>query len=380
MKQFINYFLLLTAAACLFAACDKVDALPSYGNGKAVTLSTSLTTIAPVAADSNKVALTFAWTYPDYATDSSRIKYTLQIDSAGKNFSKPYSQEIVGKSGVSMTAKELNAILLGKGYAFNVPVDMEARIISSYTNNNEPLNSNTVKIRMTPYKTPPKVALPTSGKLFIVGNATQGGWNNPVPAPAQEFARVDETTFAGIFKLNAAQEYLLLPVNGDWSNKYAVSNNSVAGLNSGGDFGYNFSSNFPSPATSGFYKITVDFQTGKFSVTPFTQQHGLPDNLFIVGSATPGGWNNPVPVPTQRFVRLNASQFEVTVPLKNGEEYLLLPENGSWAAKFGADGASSTKTAGKIKPEGNNIAAPDVAGTYKITVDFNDNSYKLVKL
>ncbi|MEJ7914232.1 MAG: hypothetical protein WKF70_13815, partial [Chitinophagaceae bacterium] len=120
---------------------------------------------------------------------------------------------------------------------------------------------------------------------------------------------------------------------------------------------------------------------GKFVVVPFTQQHGLPTNLYIVGGATPGGWNNPVPDPAQKFTRLNATQFELTIALKNGEKFLLLPENGNWGMKFGDDGsASNSKMAGKIKPEGGDMSAPDVAGNYKITIDFNDNSYKLVKL
>ncbi|MEJ7911749.1 MAG: hypothetical protein WKF70_01245, partial [Chitinophagaceae bacterium] len=81
MKQFVNYFLLIAAAAVLFAACDKVDALPRYEAGKAVTVAASSAAIAPPAADSNKVALTLSWSSPGYATDSANIKYTIEIDS-----------------------------------------------------------------------------------------------------------------------------------------------------------------------------------------------------------------------------------------------------------------------------------------------------------
>ena len=381
MKLFIKLLVFILGSVTIFTACDKVDALPFYDNGKATVLSASTATIAAPASDSNKVVLTLNWTYPEYATDTSNIKYVVEIDSTGKNFSNSYSKEVVGDLSTSFTAKELNEILLGKGYAFNVPVDMDVRITSSYKNNNERLNSNTLKIKMTPYKTPPKVALPTSGKLFIVGNATQGDWNNPVPTPSQEFARVDETTWAGIFQLNGGKEYLLLPVNGSWDNKFSIANNTVSGVNNGGDFGLNLSDNIPAPSASGFYKITVDFQTGKFSVTPFTQQHGLPANLYIVGGATPGGWNNPVPEPAQKFTRINAAQFEITIQLKSGEKYLLLPENGNWGMKFGEDAmATNTSMGGKFKPEGSDLPAPDVTGNYKIIVNFLDNTYKLTKL
>jgi hypothetical protein len=358
-----------------------VDDLPLYQQGTASALTASSTTIAPAAADSNNVALTLSWTSPNYATDSANVKYTIEIDSTGKNFSNPFTKEVIGKSNISFTAKELNNILLAKGYAFNVPVDVDVRLTTSYANNNERIAANTIKIKMTPYKIPPKIALPTSGRLFIVGDATTGGWNNPVPVPSQELTRIDETSFGGIFNLTGGKQYLLLPVNGDWSNKFSVGNNTVAGLNSGGNFGFNLNDNFPGPTASGLYKIIVDFQTGKFTVTPFTQQHGLPVNLFLVGDATAGGWNNPVPVPSQQFTRVTSSRFEITVPLTSGKEYLVLPENGNWGMKFGSDGAAtSTKLTGKLKPEGGNFAAPDVTGNYKIVVDFIDNFYKLTKL
>jgi len=48
-------------------------------------------------------------------------------------------------------------------------------VISSYGNNNERLVTNVVKVNAKTYKVPPRVALPTTGKLYIVGDATAGG-------------------------------------------------------------------------------------------------------------------------------------------------------------------------------------------------------------
>ncbi len=67
--------------------------------------------------------------------------------------------------------------------------------------------------------------------------------------------------------LTGGKQYLFLPVNGDWSHKYAVADNTILGLSEGGDFGYDLSQNFPAPATDGTYKITANFVTGKFTVT-----------------------------------------------------------------------------------------------------------------
>ena len=372
MKKSLN--ILLAAIAVVFSvmSCDKADDLASYENGNATVLSASVASLAPLPADSNNVVVTFNWTYPNHATDSNNIKYIVEIDSVTKNFSSPYRKEVVGELNAEFSAKELNAFLLNKGYAFNTEVSMEARVVSSYVNNNERIASNTVAIKMKAYKVPPKVALPTTGKLFIVGGATQGGWNNPVPTPTQELARLDETTWAGIFQMNAGEQYLLLPLNGDWDNKFSVASSSLPGLEGGGDFGFNLPGNIPGPTSSGWYKIIVDFQTGKFKVTPYTST--LPTNLYMVGDATPGGWNNPVPVPSQQLTRINSSQWKGTINFTGGNtKYIFLLQNGSWDFKYAVPDNSITdlwKGGEILYNSGADVPGPPTAGTKTVLVDF----------
>ncbi len=369
MKKIIKSILAVFAVALTIMSCDKAADVATFSNGAAVALNSSVATIAPAPADSNKTAVTFSWTSPKYAQDSALYKYVIQIDSAGRNFTKAYQKTVTGVFNSALLAKELNTVALSFGFAFNVAYNMDVRVISSYGNNNEQYKSNTVTIKYTPYKVPPKVALPASGKLFLVGDASQGGWSNPVPVPTQEFAQLDETTFAGIFNLNGGKQYLVLPVNGDWGHKFSVSDGSVPAT--GGDFGYDLSTNFNGPAASGWYKIVLDFQTGKFSVTPFTGT--LPSDLFIVGDATPGGWGNPVPVPSQQLTRLNSSVFEVSLALTGGKQYLLLPVNGDWGHKYAvADNSIAGLFAGGDfgYDLGQNFPGPAANGTYKISVNF----------
>ena len=370
MKFFIKNFLAFLFLAVTITACDKKDELSTFTNGNAVTLSTTSTAVTPAPSDSNNVAVSFSWTSPKYSQDPALYKYVIQIDSAGRNFSQAVSKTITGALITSYTAKEINTIALGYGFNFNTPYDMDVRVISSYANNNEQYISNTIKFKYSPYKTPPKVALPTSKKLFLVGDASQGGWNNPVPAPTQEFAQIDETTYAGVFNLNGGKQYLILPVNGDWAHKFSVNSSSVPAT--GGDFGYDLSTNFNGPATSGYYIITLDFQTGKFAVTPFTGN--LPTNLFIVGDATNGGWNNPVPVPTQQLTQVNSSVFKATaLPMIGGKQYLLLPVNGDWSNKYAvADNSLPGLSAGgKFGYNlSQNFPSPAVSGNYTLTVNF----------
>ncbi|MEO6682486.1 MAG: SusE domain-containing protein, partial [Ginsengibacter sp.] len=199
--KYLSQLFLLAVITVAFSACEKAEKLPFYSNGSPVTLTASTTTISPAPVDSNKVALAFNWTFPNYATDTSNVKYILELDVAGRNFSKAYTREIMGNFKTEFLAKEINAIALSYGFDFGKSYDMEARIISSYANNNERLKSNTLALKVTPYKVPPKVKLPDSGNLFIVGNATNGGWNQNMPIPSQQFSRIDETTFGGVFEL-----------------------------------------------------------------------------------------------------------------------------------------------------------------------------------
>jgi len=382
MKKIINHLLIAVMACALFASCDKVKDLPSYSNGTAPVLSSSATEITSKPSDSLNTAVTFSWTSPKYATDSSNMKYLVEIDSATGNFARPYTRTIIKSLSTSFTAKEINDLLLSYGYVFGVAYDINVRVVSSYANNNEQLASNTLTIKMTPYKVPPKVQLPADGKLYIVGDATQGGWNNPVPTPAQELERIDETTYGGVFMLNGGKQYLILPKNGSWDTKYAVADNTIAGLDEGGDFGFgsaDINANFPGPTNSGWYKIILDFQSGKFKVTAYNGT--VPDNLFMVGDATPGGWNNPVPVPSQQFTRVNSTVFQLSLNLTGKKQYLFLPVNGSWDHKFAVDDNSTeaAKSGGPfVTDSGANFPAPDNDGKYLITVDFLNRDYKVV--
>src|SRR3982751_5006138 len=139
MRKYISVLSGFIGAVLLLAACNKVDDLPFYNNGTAPALTASTTTLAPAPADSNNTVLTLSWTNPNYSVDSANTKYTIEIDSAGKNFARPFTKVVMTQRSASFTAKELNTFLVNKGYAFNVPVDMDVRVISSYANNNEKL-------------------------------------------------------------------------------------------------------------------------------------------------------------------------------------------------------------------------------------------------
>jgi len=374
MRSILNFVVLLTGV--VFTACEKVQDLPNYNVGNPVVLSPSATNIAFPAADSSKTALTLTWTYPHYATDSGNIKYIVEIDSTGRNFAREVTRTVTKKLSTSFTAKELNDILLGYGYAFNVPVDMDIRVTSSYLNNNGKFISNTVKVKMTPYKIPPKVALPASGRLFIVGDASTFGWTNdaapPFP-PDREFSRMDETTWGGIFYMTGGGGYKLLQTQGDWNTQF----HKVSGDALNGTFEQkNADPAFSSPTSAGWYKIVFDFQGGKYTATALNDP--LPQELYITGDATAGGWVNNPPA-SQKFTRLNSNEYQITMPFVPGKYYKFLSSSGNWQPQFGGSsgtgGDLGANYGGGSDPA--SIPTPAAAGNYTITVNFLTNKYSV---
>ena len=488
IMKYINKIFFAAILITAFAACKKVAPLPFYPNGSAPVLTSSSTNITPAPGDSNKVVVTFSWSNPKYATDSSTQKFILEIDSSGRNFSKEITNVVSGKPGISFTGQQLNNILAAFGFAPGQSFSFDIRVTSSYGNNNEQLQSNVIKVSIKSYLVPitlvPSSSSPivlqvsnasntaisfnwnsspygtnniinyalqadvvggnfanpqvikygtslTSGitvndlnslaiaagviggttknvefrivsylgttygtpmvysnavtisittftpippTLYIVGDATPGGWNNPVPLPAQQFTRIDAVTYGIVINLTAGKSYLFLPLNGDWTHKYGgasatggalLADNAVPG------------SNTPAPATTGNYQIVINFQTGIYTVTPFATT--IPSNLYIVGDATPGGWANPVPTPSQQFTRIDAVSFGLIINLTAGKSYLFLPVNGDWSHKFGGATDGTAAGGGTLLADGavpgSNTPAPATTGTYQIIVNFQTGTY-----
>jgi starch-binding outer membrane protein SusE/F len=378
MKYFSKILSAVLGLSLVFSACDKVDDLTVSQPGTAPVLTSSAATIAPLVVDSSKTAITFTWTDPKYATAAASNKYVIQIDSAGRNFSKAVSKTFTGVLSGSFTGLELNAILLSYGFAFNTPYDMDVRVLSSYGNNNEQYKSNVLKIKMSAYVTPPKVPTPTTNRLFIRGSATPLNWGG-VPDINQELCRLDSVTYGGIFRLNGASEYLLLPVASDFSVKYSVADKTIPGLNIGGSFGQGLNDNFPGPAATGWYKATYDFQKGTFAVAAFPNAQA-PD-LWITGDATTSSWTNTPPAP-QKFTRLNNCEYEITIAFVPGKFYKFLSISGQWQPQFGGSSATGgdigANYGGGNDPDA--VPTPTVAGNYKINVNFHKNKYTVTKL
>jgi starch-binding outer membrane protein SusE/F len=280
MNKYFNKITTLAFVLLFFAACKKNEANIIYsGQGVAPVLSSNVAnndTIPLLSADSLNTALALTWTNPNYTfsngISSLNVNYTLQIDTAGSNFTNPNLVQITIQSnlGDSLTVGQLNNQL--GNYLFlqtGVSHDVQIRVESFLNQSSLPLYSNALNYVVTPYSPPPLVIPPSSGTLFLIGSATAGAWTQPVPVPNQQFTQISSTLYTITIPLIGGQAYDFLPVNGSWNQKYAVPDATVPNLNEGGGF-LSYTSggkDIPGPSATGTYKIDVNFQTGMFTVT-----------------------------------------------------------------------------------------------------------------
>jgi hypothetical protein len=275
----MNYKLLFFTAflAAVLFSCKKDENKVYFEGGtkpvlKAVTNS-GTSTIRMSFLTQNEQALTLSWTNPEYqfntGTSSQNVTYILEIDKVGNNFASPKKKSISVTNNLSytFTQSEINDIMLNQmELAVEQPHQIQMRVRASLNNSSKTeLISDAVNFTATPYKIPPKVEPPSTGTLFIVGNATPGGWNNPVPVPAQQFTKISETLYEITLPLIGGNHYLFLPENGVWA-KYGAMNGNGSNNPDGDDFKKE-GGDMIAPGASGTYKIVVDFQRGKFTLT-----------------------------------------------------------------------------------------------------------------
>lgn len=272
MKRLSIQLIALLLMAGLWS-CEKEENriyLEPVGEGPVLTATASNMVLR--FEDSLKTALKFSWTNPEFkfttGVSSQDVNYVLEIDTAGAEFSRPnrISLGINRELSRTMTVAELNDFVVNAlALQDSVEHSLEARVKATIGTSVASAFSNVVPFKVTAYRTPPKVAPPATGRLFIIGNATPHGWGNPVPEATNELTRVSETLYETTMPLVGGGYFLLLSTNGQW-DKYSVANNALAGLAEGGDFRKGDGQDFPGPAASGTYKITVDFQRGRFTV------------------------------------------------------------------------------------------------------------------
>ena len=263
-------------------SCKKAENKIFFEGGTPPQLAASSTNVVLEPGSESNVALVLNWTNPDYkfttGISSQDVTYTLEMDTLGGNFNSGNKvTTVIAKDTKKVyTVGELNGIL---GNAMVLQLDprreytLQVRVTSSIGVSGGgaagKLTSNVVSFKTKPFAPPPKVEPPTNGTLWITGDAPTGppSWSNPVPAPYDvsfKFTKVSNTLYELVVPMKGGGGYKLIQKQGDWDSQYHM---LAGGTWAGGNLEKkNSDPAFPGAPSAGNYKITVDFQLGKFTV------------------------------------------------------------------------------------------------------------------
>lgn len=274
MKSIMKLLLGLFFTAAFFTSCKKDEHKNYFLGGTAPLLSADKTVISLSFGTSTEEAVKLSWTNPNYqfttGVSSQSVSYLVEIDTTGSNFTSPKKQSVAISKQLSVifTVAQLNDYLLNQlvltpGSSHSI----EMRVKASLANSSVPLYSNVLQFTVTPYAIPPKVAPPTNGTLWLTGDATTSGYSNPLPPPYdanQKFTMVSATLYELTVTMKGGGAYKLIQEQGVWGTQYHM---IAGGTWDAGDFEKKDSDpGFPGPPAAGNYKITVDFQRGKYNV------------------------------------------------------------------------------------------------------------------
>lgn len=173
-----------------------------------------------------------------------------------------------------------------------------------------------------------KLAQAPYSKLWIIGDAVPKGWNISTPDsmfrnPNNEFVfKYNQILNSGEFKIpTAATGNFSVPFYMPLSNHPDISETGVQLVQSGGDDFKWFITN------PGAYKITLNLLDMSIHIVPF-QPYA---KLWIVGDATPNGWN--IDNPTVMTATADPNVFTYSGHLNVGE-FKMPVATGDWGTDF----------------------------------------------
>lgn len=283
MNKYILNLLLICSILVAFTACKKEENRVIFKGGTAPQLSASSTGPIVLQKENKEAnAITLSWTNPEYrfntGVNSQNVNYILQIDTAGKNFQSAKLQEmsIPSNLAITLTAQQLNGFLSRMEFKAGEVQAVDMRVKATLSNGSVPLISNPVTVRVNPYLDfavePPGTAANNyeDGNLWILGDAVESGWSNPLPTPydvTQKFTRVDIMHYEAIINFKGGGGYKLIQTQGVWGTQYHALDGSASAALSGSFEKRDADPQFPGPS-AGRYKVQINFQTGRYTLIP----------------------------------------------------------------------------------------------------------------
>ncbi|MEJ5103840.1 SusF/SusE family outer membrane protein [Chryseobacterium sp. MYb328] len=285
MKHFFKIFT-IAVLGILVASCKDEDQAIMNETGQS-KITSDKTTIVLDKAHLDDAAVNFTWAKSTF--DLSVVSAPkIEIGLKGSNFKDAKSLDVV-TSPYSMTNKQLNTLLLSLGATPNEANQVEVRLRTVV--GTASFYSNVITLAVTPYILGP---IYNYTDLYLIGDATAGGWDNSGTNaklyPLQKAATAGVYSYTGYFAVGGVK---FIQTPGSWDNQYGLGTSAGSLLAGGG------SSNI-SIATAGYYKLTVDVNALKYTLTSISDPTTSYTVISMIGSAS-AGWDTDVDMEKSTF-------------------------------------------------------------------------------
>lgn len=370
MKKLLIILIAITGLLT-FHSCDEFETDPvlTYKGGPVlnVTGSTSVLLSQETAATT---IYSMYWIPANFGYFGS-INYSLELAKAGTNFADPL--EIVTTTNVNyiITGAQLNNALMMLEQDPDVSANLEMRLKSFVSNNTDPQYSNVFAFSAIPYS----VKLPP---IYLLGSATDPGWDNKNALAAPYMS---PGVYGIVAHLKANEWIKFIKTLGAWAPQWGTDAN---GNNTSGILVYRPDEattdppSIPSPAVEGDYRIVADVTNLTYIVYP------IPEVVYLVGGATTAGWTPASGIP---FTKTGVGKYTLTTSLSvgNGGMKVMATNSGAWAPQWGTSAGASPMfgklvyRATEAATDPAQIPEQSTAGSYKIDIDFTENTYKIIK-
>lgn len=333
MKSLYVKIMTYSLFVLLFTSCKKDETKVVAGTGTAPALTSTTSTLVLTQADSAKTAATFTSTTSSFGYEGSVISYTLQIDSAGKNFKTP--AEVVLTTGLtkSYNVYDFNNAVIALGLETGIAGKIEVRVKARIGTTDEiypPAYSNVLTLTVTPYLFEilyPSLWVPGSYEGFVTANA----------------AKISSVANDGIYEgyINFPDATTQFKFTSAPDDSHITYGTVAAGTLVAG------SGNNLAVTGAGYYLIKANTKLLTYSAVKTT--------WAVIGDAT-GSWDNETPMTYDAAKKV----WTITKALSVGA--LKFRANGNYDINFGSNKVAD----GKLVYNGDNIPVA-TAGTYKIT-------------
>jgi len=341
--------IIILGSFALLSACKKDKLVQVSQNITPPVLVHPATDTAFVvtAADSSQL-FNIKWKTANYGA-SAVLSYFVQIDSAGKNFSKLVS--LGNTTGfdttMSLSYGALNSLLTtGLNLTPNAPASLELRV-GSAVYGKDTVFSKVVKIALTTFKPTDRLWLPGSYEGYAPASAPY----IPLQSPNM-FEGYAYFSAPGNFKFTSAPDYNHV-IYGDGGNGKLTTVGNPA------DIVFN---------TAGVYLLDAN-------TSALTYSASLISSMGIIGPATPGGWNSS----TDMTYKGNYV-WSITLNLL-GNNPLKFRANEAWDINYGPAVDALT---GVLQFNNPGAITIPTDGNYTVTIDMSQSkaiayTYTIVK-